>query len=353
MRTLNRILLPLLLVACVAGTSAAQDMKSLLDLRGKWKFDLGDDMRWASPGFDDRKWEELNVPGVWEDQGYPGYDGYAWYRKHFRIPGQWAGKKIYLDLGYVDDVDEVYLNGQFIAFRGSFPPNYNTAYSTRRLYQILWQYLNPNGDNLLAVRVYDSELGGGIVKGNVGFYEDTGYLQPDLQFPTSWRFKTGDNLAWRAEDADDSHWESITVPAYWETQGHKDYDGYGWYRLRFRVQPQVLDNTLILLAGRIDDLDETYLNGQRIGRTGKITTGRDRNPFSDEYQKLRAYTIPPGLLHTDRENVLAVRVYDGFLHGGIYDGPLGIVTRDRYLRWEDKHREEPKGFWQVFDYIFR
>lgn len=351
MRTLARILLPLILLSGLVISSSAQDLKMLLDLRGKWKFNLGDEMRWGTPTLDDRKWDELKVPGAWEDQGYPGYDGYAWYRKHFRVPGEWAGKKLYLDLGYVDDVDEVYLNGQFVAFRGGFPPNYLTAYSTHRQYQILWQYLNPNGDNLLAVRVYDSELAGGIVKGNIGIYEDTGYLQPDLQFPTSWRFTTGDNLAWKEEDVDDSRWESITVPAFWETQGHKDYDGYGWYRLKFQVPSELLGQTLILLAGRIDDLDETYLNGRRIGRTGTIT-GKERNSFSEEYRQLRAYTIPPGLLQAGQENVLAIRVYDGWLHGGIYDGPLGLVTRDRYLKWEDKHREHPKGIKELFDYIF-
>ena len=77
------LLLPLVLVSF----AVAEDWKSVLDLRGKWKFDLGDDEKRAIVAFDDSKWDEIFVPSAWEDEGYPGYDGYAWYRKHFRLPG--------------------------------------------------------------------------------------------------------------------------------------------------------------------------------------------------------------------------------------------------------------------------
>ena len=83
----------------------AEDRKQLLDLRGEWKFDIGDDMRRANQEFDDSKWEQIFVPSPWEDEGFPGYDWYAWYRKHFQAPPEWKGKALYLHLGKIDDVD--------------------------------------------------------------------------------------------------------------------------------------------------------------------------------------------------------------------------------------------------------
>ena len=70
----SRVMLASLLLVCIVlPVSAADDWKSVLDLRGKWKFELGDKEEYASPGFDDSKWEEIFVPAKWEDEGYAGY----------------------------------------------------------------------------------------------------------------------------------------------------------------------------------------------------------------------------------------------------------------------------------------
>src|SRR5690606_35378066 len=34
----------------------------VVNLRGKWRFSVGDDARWASPVFDDAKWSEVDAP---------------------------------------------------------------------------------------------------------------------------------------------------------------------------------------------------------------------------------------------------------------------------------------------------
>jgi hypothetical protein len=347
-----RCVLPLVCIL-LAANARSQDLRMLLDLRGKWKFEIGDNMSRSSAAFDDKRWDEINVPSPWEDEGFAGYDGYAWYRKHIRVQKEWAGKVLYLVLGNVDDVDEVYVNGQMIGLSGSFPPNYITAYNGWRQYRLLSQYLNPDGDNVIAVRVFDAELSGGIIRGKIGIYEMTGTLQPDFPLGGAWKFRTGDDRGWKEPDADDRHWKTITVPAYWETQGYKDYDGYGWYRTRFTVPAEVTGQRFVLVLGKIDDFDETYLNGQLLGRTGSFPAPGATMPFTNDYLQLRAYVIPPEMLNRGSENVLAVRVYDGFLQGGIYDGPIGLVTRERYQQWKEHQDRSRSGIWKIIDWIFR
>ena len=51
----------------------------------------------------------------------------------------------------------------------------------------------------------------------------------------SWRFKTdpknqGEKLGYPRPDFDDSGWRPITALNFWERQGYRKYDGYGWYR---------------------------------------------------------------------------------------------------------------------------
>lgn len=324
----------------------AQEWKMFVDFRGRWKFKLGDNSRWAEQKTDDSKWDEIFVPANWEDEGYPGYDGYAWYRKHFKISSDLQNKPLYIYVGYVDDVSEVYVNGHFVSFSGSFPPNYQTAYNTDQKFWVLKEYINFSGDNVIAVRVYDSELSGGITRGKPGIYEMEDYLSPDYAISGDWKLNRGDDMEWAKPSFNDSKWKEVLVPAYWETQGLKDYDGYAWYRIRFMAPEKIQNQEMVLLLGKIDDIDATYLNGERIGRTWR------RPVKGDEYLKLRAYTIPPEILKYGQENVLAVRVYDNYWHGGIYDGPIGFIASNRYRVWDKKHRVQQKDMWNLFDELF-
>ncbi len=326
-----------------AGTVGAQESKLLLDLRGQWSFELGDDRGWAKPGYDDSKWTEIKVPSAWEDQGYPGYDGYAWYRKHFHVNNDWTRKDLLLVIGAVDDVDEVYINGEFIGTSGSFPPQYITAYNVRRKYLVPASLLRPSDDNVIAVRVYDSQLSGGIVSGPVGLYERRDVPTLDLNLPSTWKFKTGDDMKWKDVNFDDSGWKELRVPSYWDNQGYRDYDGFAWYRVKFMVPAGFPDRDLVLLMGKIDDVDETYLNGERVGKTGDMPPANWYTHGSAESSYQRQYTIPPGCLRVGGENVLAVRVYDGYLYGGIYEGPIGIFTREHFLKY--KHSVRNSGDW--------
>jgi len=346
-RTNTTTLVLLLLLVSLPRTTPAQDWRTLLNLRGQWKFQVGDDKRWADPTFDDSKWDKIRVPRAWEDEGYPGYDGYAWYRKHFTFDKDLKNAVVYLQVGYVDDVSEVYLNGHMVGFEGQFPPNYITAYNVSRPYRIPLQYLNDRGDNVLAVRVYDQQLAGGITGGNIGLFEPRDYLEADYDLSGTWKFTTGDDATWKDIDVNDETWSSVVVPAYWETQGFKEYDGFGWYRIKFKVPEKLNGKKLILLVGKVDDFDETYLNGKLIGRTGHMRKNFDPDDRGNEYAKLRAYFIPPDVLVPGGDNTLAVRVEDVYMHGGIYDGPIGLITRDNYRDWKRDNEDR----WNILDWF--
>ncbi len=121
-------------------------------LEGEWKFSIGDEEKWASIDFNDNDWEEIKVPSAWENEGFHGYNGYAWYRKKFRVPSELKSTGFYLNLGYVDDVDQTFVNGHLIGVSGGFPPEFVTAYSAERKYFVPKEILK-DGENLIAVRV--------------------------------------------------------------------------------------------------------------------------------------------------------------------------------------------------------
>jgi alpha-galactosidase len=148
-----------------------------IDLQKGWKFKTGDDLSWAMPDLNDASWKPIEVNAIWEDQGYPGYDGYAWYRIHVIIPTSLKNNAIFKDsiainLGLIDDSDQSFLNGMKIGENNGkkgIPWEDAGVYNEQRIYKlasndhaILW-----DKENLIAVRVFDGHGGGGIYRGNI------------------------------------------------------------------------------------------------------------------------------------------------------------------------------------------
>jgi hypothetical protein len=326
----------------------AEELRKLVQLSGYWKFSVGDYTEWANPQFDDSKWDEIRVPGKWEDSGYEEYNGYAWYRTSFKMVETDGNGMIYLLLGRIDDVNEVYLNGKLLGRSGSFPPKYRTAFNEKRKYSIPREFLNFNQTNTLAIRVYDSFLEGGIMDSPVGIYMDEDYTFLDMDLSGKWKFHLGDNKQWSKADFDDAFWSEMRVPSEWEQEGYADYDGYAWYRKEFRLSSKLRNSDDLYLAlGKIDDYDHVYLNGVSIGNVFDLPKDGEYKRRGYEYNARRIYKIPKNLLKTEGVNVIAVRVYDEIWRGGIYEGPIGIMTESKCREYRKRHYVN-QTFW---DYV--
>ena len=132
--------------------------------------------------------------------------------------------------------------------------------------------------------------------------------------PGPWRLRTGDDPRYATREFDEDTWETVPVPKPWEEAGHPDYDGYAWYRTRFPLPPAPAGRPAYLELGKVDDVDETFLNGVKLGATGAFPPN-----YRSEWQAYRRYRIPVDALNWGGENVLAVRVYDGAGPGGIWN----------------------------------
>jgi sialate O-acetylesterase len=320
--------------------AADGDLVLLQSLKGSWLFSIGMNDEWISPTYNDSGWENIKVPASWEDQGFNGYNGYAFYRKKVTFPSVYKGRMIYLNLGYIDDVDEVYLNGHKIGSTGSFPPVYNTAYNAKRSYYIPEEYINFDASNLIAVKVYDSYNIGGIVSGEIGLFGGKFSVNMDVNLQSAWKFKPGDDTRRKEPDFNDTGWDEIFVPAKWEDQGFRDYDGYGWYRKSFVLKGVSATERMVVMLGKIDDIDQVFINGILVGSTGNFPAdGRESSNSGQEYQAFRGYYIPAGILKTDQKNIIAVRVLDTGGEGGIYEGPVGIITQIKYIEYWRKMKQ--------------
>lgn len=160
----------------------------------------------------------------------------------------------------------------------------------------------------------------------------------NVDLSKGWKFKTGNDLTWAKPETSDSDWDSISIGKIWEDQGHDGYDGYAWYRTKIIIPSSLkedafLKDSLRVKLGKIDDCDQFYLNGTFIGENNKVkaTPGID-SVFEKEgyWDAERNYAISvnnPAILW-DKENVIAVRVYDHGYGGGFYGSHPQIQMMD-------------------------
>jgi hypothetical protein len=86
----------------------------------EWDFQIdpmkiGEDIGLWKPEVTGGNWQKLKTSSAsWSDQGLRYYKGLAWYRTAVDVPAKFAGQRIFLWCGGVDETAEVWLNGKKI-----------------------------------------------------------------------------------------------------------------------------------------------------------------------------------------------------------------------------------------------
>jgi beta-galactosidase len=129
-----------------------------------------------------------------------------------------------------------------------------------------------------------------------------------------WKFRKGDDANWKEPGFDDGSWQTVKLPSVWEE--HSDYTQdsvYGWFRRELTVPADLHEKDVLITVGKIDDVDETYFNGVKVGGLGQFPPD-----YLTAWDVFRHYKVPHEIIHYGGRNNIAVRVYDAQGGGGIY-----------------------------------
>jgi beta-galactosidase len=143
------------LLAALIFLSLNMQARDKTTLQTGWKFAKGNFNNAAQPGFDDSKWQSVNIPHDWaisgpviiDGDGNTGklpWRGEGWYRRNLDIPSSLSGKNVYLIFDGIMSDPEVYINGKIA---GKWDYGYNSFYLD------ITEYLQFNGNNKLAIHV--------------------------------------------------------------------------------------------------------------------------------------------------------------------------------------------------------
>lgn len=188
---MKTVFVSLLLIAVAFNTLEAQKEPSRLqlDMNTGWAFRLGDVPNGQSVSMDDSNWTPATIPHIMQlEQKHCGgdilYDGIGWYRRYFKLPERYKGKRIAVYFQGVMTSCEVYLNEQKIGENYGGYIGFVVDLSDR---------INWEGNNLLAVRVNarcDSLTPPGKPQANLdfnyysGIYRDVRMIISDKLFIT-------------------------------------------------------------------------------------------------------------------------------------------------------------------------
>ncbi len=161
-----------------------------------------------------------------------------------------------------------------------------------------------------------------------------------------WQFQRGDDMKWATPQYPDQNWQKIAVGKSWEAALGEPYDGFAWYRRTVVVPASQRKavckyNQMVIRLGMIDDADETFFNGVKIGATGKFP------PESQSaWDVQRIYFVPSELIKYDEPNTIAVRVADWGGGGGLHAGEFSLEA----VSWKDKCKIKIKNETETHDF---
>jgi hypothetical protein len=99
------------------------------------RYHFGDDLRWADPAFDDSAWQVAKNGRMPAPPAAP--DGFEWTRARVTMPGDAYGPLAIRvnDIGLLSSAVsfELFVNGQSVARRGSFPPQRRACPGSSRI----------------------------------------------------------------------------------------------------------------------------------------------------------------------------------------------------------------------------
>ena len=304
-----------------------------LSMEGKWKFCFVKDHNLAPKDFfavkyDDSKWVDFPVPGLFEIEGYGDkiYKnvGYSWgttfdtnppfigeinnytgsYRRVFNLPDTWNGQEVFFHVGSATSNLAVWVNGKYVGYSedSKVAAEFNIT-----------KYLK-KGENLIAMQVMR--------------WCDGSYLE-DQDF---WRF-TGIAREVYLYATPKAHITDITI-------GQDYADGKG--RLQVNVDIAGKGHVTAQLLDAEGRQADKGIFGEQTASGFKLNTVIDA-PKTWTAETPYLYTLLITLSDTKGQVAEVVRQRVGFRHVEIKNGQLLVNGQPILIKGADRHELDPDG----------
>ncbi|HPT31639.1 MAG TPA: glycoside hydrolase family 2 TIM barrel-domain containing protein [Prolixibacteraceae bacterium] len=320
------------------------DSPFLMSLNGKWKFKLAQHPSsrpfwFFKDDYDTRKWDDIEVPGNWEKQGYdyPIYVNVVYphkptppiiegnhnpvgsYKRTFEILPAWQGKEIFLHAGAVSSVFNLWINGEFVGYSedSKTPAEFNIT-----------KYLK-KGINSIAMEIFR--------------WSDGSYLE-DQDF---WRMSGITRDIW-LQARNPQHIRDFRV-----TSGLDESYKNGLFSLQVEVVNPAESAVPVAVEALLNEGSKTV---KSFSKNLTATKGATNISFEEVIPEVKLWSAEiPNLyellitLKSDNGQVIEVLRQDvGFRTSEIKNGRLLINGKYVYIKGTNMHEHHPVS-WKVVD----
>ncbi|MDE6204665.1 MAG: DUF4981 domain-containing protein, partial [Duncaniella sp.] len=312
---------------------------NFLSLDGTWRFHftpdrtgrLSDEV--AAPTYDDSAWDYMQVPGMWELNGYgkPIYlnVGYPWrgnfennppltpdkenavgtYRRHIKVPAQWEGKDIIAHFGSATSNLSLWVNGHKVG--------YGEDSKLAQEYDVT-PYILPGRDNVITLQI-DRWCDGTYLE-DQDFFRFAGLARENYMY------------AREKNRVEDLRVNADLVNGY--------RDGLLTYEADIKGKGNI-------------DITLTAPDGSVVGKgSPKVSKGKASMTF--EVPGAQAWSAESPSLYTltttftpDNGNAEVITLNVGFRHIEIKDAQLLVNGRPILIKGADRHELDPDGGYVV------
>ena len=319
-------------------------------LNGKWRFSWAPDpsqrpAEFYKSDFDVRGWDQIDVPGNWQCQGYgvPLYVNMKYpfqkdpprvmgdppqdftnfdqrnpvgsYRRTFQTPTEWDGRQVFLQFDGVDSAFYLWINGRQVG--------YSQGSRTPALFNVT-DYLN-DGPNDLAVEVYRYSDG--------SYLEDQDFWRLSGIFRNVYLWSTGDlhiRDFFVHTDLDDQYRDA-------ELKVEVEVANLADRQQGFLVEAELLDDDgQTVFAGVIEE--GRVAGGEKAAVTLTKTVA---NPAKWSAEQPNLYRLLLTLKDSDGSVVEVTTCKVGFRAVEMKDGNLCVNGQRIYLKGANRHEHEP------------
>lgn len=289
------------------GEHPADTVRGLLNASGLF----GERNGWYQPSFDDSGWQQVAAPDSWPARGMTSPVG--WYRTHFQLnlPSD-ASVPLGLTIPSVGDKASIWLNGWLLG-------RYWQQQGPQHLFYLPQEILNPHGDNVLAIAVWNRGPGGGLTS------VPTLTQYPSLQSHALVVSGTGNASS-----------------GYWHTSGNLVLDsdnrpvriaGVNWFGMENKffvpagLDHQPLDSIMSRIAGLGFNTIRLPFSNQLVEENPVASARLDANPA---LQGLHALDLMDRIIDSAGRHGLRVILDDGRSSAGTQPETNGLWYTPKY-----------------------
>lgn len=136
------------------GISSGCTKDEQLTIEKDWKIFVGDDPVFKDPSFDDSKWPSIDLPSLLSKETDRDV---LWLRKSFGIPSRLESLDLMFFAGKIWDVEKTFFNGVNIGRSGREYPNFFSTWNFDRSYRLPPRLIRPDGENVIAIRIFANQ----------------------------------------------------------------------------------------------------------------------------------------------------------------------------------------------------